>query len=467
MIRIILCLLLLALPCYALTYTETYNFVKPEAGDRGWHTLFSEDMDSIDSAILQAVQSQDVFITFTGDSGTTTADSATDTFTITGGTNITTAIAGDVVTITSTAGGSQNTWTVISGDSGAVTADIVGDSLTIAGAGISSTTAAADTITITSTEVDGDVNNETQNIWSTITGDSGSTAADLSGDSFTITGGTSITTSITGDAVTMNVDDDFLKLGGDIASAGTYDFGSANVVLEIPNAAAPTTNATGEMAIDTDLITQGMLQVFLASAIANVVATTDTPSDNEVPTYDSSGGTIQWEAGGTGGGTGSINLPVQSAKLTGGFLTSWDSAQIDAGEGAWRLSYDSDNTNVALWQFRMPTDYSSAPISKIGFTMLTATSGKVDYEVYVMAVSSGDSQNIVSASFDAANEIVAGTTVPGTAGFYKEISMTLSQDDSMTAGDLVFIRLHRDHDDADDTAVEASEVLYHQIEYTQ
>jgi len=49
----------------------------------------------------------------------------------------------------------------------------------------------------------------------------------------------------------IDVDDAFIKLGGDIASAGTYDFGSANVVLEIPNAAAPTIDAAGEIAVDT------------------------------------------------------------------------------------------------------------------------------------------------------------------------------------------------------------------------
>lgn len=36
------------------------------------------------------------------------------------------------------------------------------------------------------------------------------------------------------------VDDLFLKLGGDIASAGTYNFGSASVILEVPNSTADT-----------------------------------------------------------------------------------------------------------------------------------------------------------------------------------------------------------------------------------
>lgn len=36
------------------------------------------------------------------------------------------------------------------------------------------------------------------------------------------------------------VDDLFIKLGGDIASAGTYNFGSASVIVEIPNSTADT-----------------------------------------------------------------------------------------------------------------------------------------------------------------------------------------------------------------------------------
>lgn len=42
---------------------------------------------------------QNVFVTFEGDSGTTTASTTTDTFTITGGTDITTAVSGDAVTV--------------------------------------------------------------------------------------------------------------------------------------------------------------------------------------------------------------------------------------------------------------------------------------------------------------------------------------------------------------------------------
>tara|TARA_B100000941_G_scaffold277804_1_gene241614 strand:+ start:71 stop:1300 length:1230 start_codon:yes stop_codon:yes gene_type:complete len=45
------------------------------------------------------VSSVNLFQTFTGDSGSTTANSATDTLTIAGGTNITTAVSGDTLTV--------------------------------------------------------------------------------------------------------------------------------------------------------------------------------------------------------------------------------------------------------------------------------------------------------------------------------------------------------------------------------
>jgi len=54
---------------------------------------------------------QNLFATIAGDTGSTTADSATDTLTIAGGTNVTTAVVGDTLTINSTAtggGGSSN-----------------------------------------------------------------------------------------------------------------------------------------------------------------------------------------------------------------------------------------------------------------------------------------------------------------------------------------------------------------------
>ena len=95
---------------------------------------------------------------------------------------------------------------------------------------------------------------------------------------------------------------------------GTHDYNAAT--LEIPNSAAPTIDATGRIGVDTDIITQGMLEVWLTSTLGYVVATTDTPGDNEVPTFDLAGGTIQWE---TAGGSGDLKADG-SVPLT----ANWD-----------------------------------------------------------------------------------------------------------------------------------------------
>ena len=79
---------------------------------------------------------QNVFATFTGDTGTTTANTTTDTLTISGGVGITTSIVGDVLTITNTggAGGSQNLFeTIAVAGQNSVVADVVNDTLTLAG----------------------------------------------------------------------------------------------------------------------------------------------------------------------------------------------------------------------------------------------------------------------------------------------------------------------------------------------
>ncbi len=159
-----------------------------------------------------------------------------------------------------------------------------------------------------------------------------------------------------------------------------------------------------------------------------------------------------------------IILPVQSAKIFGSFITL--GGQIENADGMWKLLLDDSQTESCLWQFRLPDNYGSLPILNTTYAMASDITNKIDLEVDVMAISDGDAQDIDSASFDAINEIVGGTTVPGTAGHIDQIDITLTNNDSMSPGDLVIIRLHRDHDDADDTAIGDVEILTCTLKYT-
>lgn len=160
---------------------------------------------------------------------------------------------------------------------------------------------------------------------------------------------------------------------------------------------------------------------------------------------------------------GTVILPVQSAKLSGSFIAL--PARINGGSNSWSLLFSATQTESALFQFRMPENYTSTPVLKVQYTMASATSGSIDLEVEVMALSDGESDPDV-ASFDSVNEIAGGTTVPGTAGILDEISITLTNADSVAANDFVLIRINRDHDDVDDDATGDLEVRNITLEYT-
>lgn len=160
--------------------------------------------------------------------------------------------------------------------------------------------------------------------------------------------------------------------------------------------------------------------------------------------------------------TGILPLSVQSAKISGAYITA--GAQIDGGSGPWKILFDASKTESCLFQFKAPSNYASAPVVKLQYAMASATANKVDWEVEVMAVA--DDEDIDSASFDAVNEVSGGTTVPGTAGFLDTISISLTNADSMAANELILLRINRDHDDADDTATGDAELVSVTFEYT-
>ena len=166
--------------------------------------------------------------------------------------------------------------------------------------------------------------------------------------------------------------------------------------------------------------------------------------------------------------TGTIILPVQSAKITGAYVTHGDAtqgAQIDAGDGNWRLLFDATTDEAAVWQFRIPQNYSSGLTAKIQYSMASGTANEVEFEVGVMAVTDGDTADVGTDSIDTLN--VGSATVPGTVGYLDEISITLTNADSVAAGDYVVIYLSTDADDAaNDDATGDREVVNFSIEYT-
>ncbi len=200
----------------------------------GTNTTLTTDNTGKSVTINSSGSTQNLFSTIDAETGSATASSATDTFTINGDplSGIQTAIAGNVLTITNTNPASnQNLFETINADSGTpYQAASAVDELTFqGGTDISTTVGANGLITISYT---GGGGGGSQNLWSTITGDSGFTTANTTTDNLTIAGGTGITSAVTGDTLTIS---------SDIGTRGTV----AGTTSSIANNASTNLDITG------------------------------------------------------------------------------------------------------------------------------------------------------------------------------------------------------------------------------
>jgi len=133
--------------------------------------------------------SQDVFTTFTGDSGSTTANISADTLTIAGGTDITTSVVGDTLTID------------FSGTLPTELSDL--SDIDTTGAFLGATLVFNN---ISGKWEVGPVDSDSQNLFETVAADSGTTTANTPTDTLNIVGGTNITTTLVGDTLTIDAD---------------------------------------------------------------------------------------------------------------------------------------------------------------------------------------------------------------------------------------------------------------------
>lgn len=116
------------------------------------------------------------------------------------------------------------------------------------------------------------------------------------------------------------------------------------------------------------------------------------------------------------------------------------------------LAYDAATSEAAYW-----TDIASQGLTGtlsliISFAMASATSGNVVWRVQIEAITDGDAADLDSTtSFDTANSSGA-VAVPGTAGYIKQATITLTNADSLAAADYYRISVDRDAANGSDTA---------------
>lgn len=181
------------------------------------------------------------------------------------------------------------------------------------------------------------------------------------------------------------------------------------------------------------------------------------------------------DLGGSGsGGAKIIPLPIQSAKITGAYVTATitgvdvatQGAQIDGGDGNWRLLFDATTDEAAVWQVIIPDNYTSTPVIKIQYSMTSANTNEVEWEGAVMCVTPGDSADVGTASFATASTAVE--TVPGTVGYVDSLVSITPTDDSCAAGDLMYVYISTDANDPDgnDDATGDRELVGAYVSYT-
>lgn len=120
-------------------------------------------------------------------------------------------------------------------------------------------------------------------------------------------------------------------------------------------------------------------------------------------------------------------------------------APLTVVNGRPALAFDAATDETAYWTFVAPQGLSGALSLVVSYIMASATTGAVRFEGKVEAVTAADATDLdAGTSFDSTNS--AGGTVPGTAGYLQQITITLTNADSIAAGDLVRVSLNRDAD---------------------
>lgn len=116
------------------------------------------------------------------------------------------------------------------------------------------------------------------------------------------------------------------------------------------------------------------------------------------------------------------------------------------------LAFDASTSETAYWTMVVPQGWTGTKTAVIHYMMASATTGGVAFDVALEAITDGDAVDLdATTSFGAVNG-GSDASVPGTAGYKGEISITLTNDDSAAAGDYLRVSLARDVADAADTA---------------
>lgn len=139
-----------------------------------------------------------------------------------------------------------------------------------------------------------------------------------------------------------------------------------------------------------------------------------------------------------------------------------------AGSAVTVLSYsfDSATTEGIQWQLPALLSYGSGNLTvKCRWYADTATTGGVAWGATIEVVTPADALNMETGPAWNTEALTTGTA-SGTAHGLVETSCTVSSLDSLTNGDVVFVRIRRKHDDAGDDMSGDAQLVGVVLEYS-
>jgi hypothetical protein len=115
------------------------------------------------------------------------------------------------------------------------------------------------------------------------------------------------------------------------------------------------------------------------------------------------------------------------------------------------LAFDASTDETAYWTGIAPQGLTGAITAVLTYMMASATSGNIYWQAQLEAVTAADATDLdAGTSFDTANS--GNGAVPGTAGYMQQITITMTNADSLAAADYFRLSVNRDADNASDTA---------------
>ncbi len=116
------------------------------------------------------------------------------------------------------------------------------------------------------------------------------------------------------------------------------------------------------------------------------------------------------------------------------------------------LAFDASTDETCYWTFIAPVGLTGAITVHAFCIMASATTGNVILQGALEAVTPADATDLDSTTSFATINSSSATAVEPTAGYLFEVSITMTNTDSIAAGDYVRLSINRDADAGGDTA---------------